>query len=267
MLEQQDYLADDGLATAAFLALRMQRPLFCEGDAGVGQDRAGHRAGRDARRPADPAAVLRGARRRAGALRLGLPAPAAAPAGGRGGRDGRRRPARAGDLRPAVPGRAAAAAGARGRQRRAAGRAARRRGRPGRRRVRGVPARGAQRLDHLGARARHHPGRGPAGRRGDEQPHPRGARRAQAPLPLPLAAAPRRRARGGDHPAPAAGGHRGARRPSVARIARAGPRRGPAQAARAWPSRWTGPRRCSRWAPGRSARPSWTGRPPAWARS
>ncbi|MDX6427672.1 MAG: hypothetical protein QOE54_38, partial [Streptosporangiaceae bacterium] len=36
-LEQQDYLADTGLATAAFLALRMQRPLFCEGDAGVGK--------------------------------------------------------------------------------------------------------------------------------------------------------------------------------------------------------------------------------------
>ena len=37
MLELQDYLADTGLATAAFLALRMQRPLFCEGDAGVGK--------------------------------------------------------------------------------------------------------------------------------------------------------------------------------------------------------------------------------------
>jgi len=37
MLEQQAYLADTGLATAAFLALRMQRPLFCEGDAGVGK--------------------------------------------------------------------------------------------------------------------------------------------------------------------------------------------------------------------------------------
>ena len=37
LLEQQDYLADTGLATAAFLALRMQRPLFCEGDAGVGK--------------------------------------------------------------------------------------------------------------------------------------------------------------------------------------------------------------------------------------
>ena len=31
------YLADDGLATAAYLAMEMGRPLFCEGDAGVGK--------------------------------------------------------------------------------------------------------------------------------------------------------------------------------------------------------------------------------------
>ncbi|MDT7679048.1 MAG: hypothetical protein QOD82_6950 [Pseudonocardiales bacterium] len=31
------YLADDGLATAAFLALRMNRPLFCEGEPGTGK--------------------------------------------------------------------------------------------------------------------------------------------------------------------------------------------------------------------------------------
>jgi MoxR-like ATPase len=31
------YLADDGLATAGFLALRLGRPLFLEGDAGVGK--------------------------------------------------------------------------------------------------------------------------------------------------------------------------------------------------------------------------------------
>ena len=36
------------------------------------------------------------------------------------------------------------------------------------------------------------------------QPHPRGARRAQAPLPLPLAGAPRLRPRGGDPAPPAA---------------------------------------------------------------
>jgi MoxR-like ATPase len=36
-LQQRGYLADEGLATAAYLALRMHRPLFLEGDAGVGK--------------------------------------------------------------------------------------------------------------------------------------------------------------------------------------------------------------------------------------
>src|SRR4051794_5014440 len=36
-LDAQGYLADDGVATAAFLALAMRRPLFVEGDAGVGK--------------------------------------------------------------------------------------------------------------------------------------------------------------------------------------------------------------------------------------
>jgi len=36
-LERTGYLPDGGLATAAFLALRMHRPLFLEGDAGVGK--------------------------------------------------------------------------------------------------------------------------------------------------------------------------------------------------------------------------------------
>jgi MoxR-like ATPase len=36
-LAGQDYLADEGLGTAVFLALRLQRPLFLEGDAGVGK--------------------------------------------------------------------------------------------------------------------------------------------------------------------------------------------------------------------------------------
>jgi MoxR-like ATPase len=37
LLDRHDYLADQGLATAAFLALRMGRPLFLEGEAGVGK--------------------------------------------------------------------------------------------------------------------------------------------------------------------------------------------------------------------------------------
>ncbi|HEX6196790.1 MAG TPA: MoxR family ATPase [Jiangellaceae bacterium] len=41
-LESVDYLADDGLATAAFLALRMGRPLFVEGEAGVGKTALAH---------------------------------------------------------------------------------------------------------------------------------------------------------------------------------------------------------------------------------
>ncbi len=36
-LAQAGYLADEGLATAIFLALRLQRPLFLEGEAGVGK--------------------------------------------------------------------------------------------------------------------------------------------------------------------------------------------------------------------------------------
>ncbi len=37
LLDQQSYLADEGLATAVYLALRMGRPLFLEGEAGVGK--------------------------------------------------------------------------------------------------------------------------------------------------------------------------------------------------------------------------------------
>ena len=36
-LDRTGYLADEGIATAAFLALRMQRPLLVEGDPGVGK--------------------------------------------------------------------------------------------------------------------------------------------------------------------------------------------------------------------------------------
>ncbi|MFL6144745.1 MAG: AAA family ATPase [Labedaea sp.] len=36
-LDGVGYLADEGLATAAFLALRMGRPLFCEGEPGTGK--------------------------------------------------------------------------------------------------------------------------------------------------------------------------------------------------------------------------------------
>lgn len=37
LLREQDYVADRGLAVAIFLALKLQRPLFLEGEAGVGK--------------------------------------------------------------------------------------------------------------------------------------------------------------------------------------------------------------------------------------
>src|SRR2546425_3943181 len=37
LLARQRYIADRGLATAIFLALKLQRPLFLEGEAGVGK--------------------------------------------------------------------------------------------------------------------------------------------------------------------------------------------------------------------------------------
>ena len=37
LLAQGDYVAERSLATAVFLALRMGRPLFLEGEAGVGK--------------------------------------------------------------------------------------------------------------------------------------------------------------------------------------------------------------------------------------
>jgi MoxR-like ATPase len=41
-LDEQGYLADEGIATAAYLAMTMRRPLFCEGDAGVGKTALAH---------------------------------------------------------------------------------------------------------------------------------------------------------------------------------------------------------------------------------
>ena len=37
LLERQQYIADRGLATSIYLALKLQRPLLLEGEAGVGK--------------------------------------------------------------------------------------------------------------------------------------------------------------------------------------------------------------------------------------
>jgi len=41
-LDRVGYLPDDGVATAAFLALRLHRPLFCEGEPGTGKTALAH---------------------------------------------------------------------------------------------------------------------------------------------------------------------------------------------------------------------------------
>jgi len=39
-LREQRYIGDRGLATSIFLALKLQKPLFIEGEAGVGKPEA-----------------------------------------------------------------------------------------------------------------------------------------------------------------------------------------------------------------------------------
>ena len=79
-------MTDRGLAMSIFLALRLQRPLFLEGEAGVGKTEVAKVAGGRARHRADPAAVLRRARRQPRRLRVELPAPAARDPHARGRR-------------------------------------------------------------------------------------------------------------------------------------------------------------------------------------
>ena len=81
LLDGVDYLADEGLATAMFLALAPAAAAAARGRGRRRQDRGRAGAGRGARHAADPRAVLRGHRLRRGALRVELPAPAAARSG------------------------------------------------------------------------------------------------------------------------------------------------------------------------------------------
>ena len=84
--------ATSELATVLFLALEMGRPLLLEGEPGTGKTALAEAVAEALGPAAHPAAVLRGHRRHAGALRLGLPAPDPAPARARGAVRRRRRP-------------------------------------------------------------------------------------------------------------------------------------------------------------------------------
>ena len=58
MLGSADYIADRSLATAVHLALHLKRPLFLEGEAGVGKTEIAKVLATALRTPADPAAML-----------------------------------------------------------------------------------------------------------------------------------------------------------------------------------------------------------------
>jgi len=58
LLTANGYLAERALATVTFLALRMGRPLFLEGEAGVGKTEIAKVLAAALRAPSDPAAML-----------------------------------------------------------------------------------------------------------------------------------------------------------------------------------------------------------------
>ena len=227
-----DYLPDRGLATALFLALALEKPLLLEGEAGVGKTEAAKALAARARRAADPAPVLRGARRRARRLRVELLRGSCSTSGRAGGNASSEEELFGPEFlirRPLLE--AIESAEPR--------RAADRRDRPRRRGVRGVPARGAVGLPDHDPGDRHDPRRAPAGRRPDLEPHARAPRRAQAALSLPLDRASVARARDRDRQAARARSARAARR-AGGRVRPRAPRPRPRQAARASPRRSTG---------------------------
>ena len=175
-LAENDYLADEGLATAIFLALRLERPLLLEGEAGVGKTEvakvlARWTGGELVRLQCYEGIDVSQAVYEWDYSRQLLHLRAAEASGGPVDEDELyserflvRRPLLARDRvgRPDTT------------------RPPRRRGRPRRRRVRGVPARDPGGLLGVRARARDVPRRPAAGRRGDVEPHPRRARRARS---------------------------------------------------------------------------------------
>ena len=94
LLAGQGYVAGRALATVVFLALKLGRPLFLEGEAGVGKTEIAKALAAAPRPPPDPPAMLRRARRRLCRRRLELRRPDDRDPHRRGDRAGR--PRRAG---------------------------------------------------------------------------------------------------------------------------------------------------------------------------
>ena len=59
LLKSGDYIADRSLATVLYLALKLGRPLFCEGEAGVGKTEIAKVLAATLNRPAGAPAMLR----------------------------------------------------------------------------------------------------------------------------------------------------------------------------------------------------------------
>ena len=87
-LRERAYLADAGLATVLSVSLSLRKPLLLEGESGVGKTEAAKALADVLGDPPDPAAVLRGDRRFARAVRLELCAPDALHPDARGRRRG-----------------------------------------------------------------------------------------------------------------------------------------------------------------------------------
>ena len=219
-LAEGDYVAERSLATAVFLTLRMRRPLFLEGEAGVGKTEVARVLARVLGRRLVRLQCYEGLDVASAVYEWKLSAaddPDPARRDGRKRRSGRvDRIGRGGHLHSPLPHRAPPPPGPGFRPGRRAG-AAHRRARPRGRAVRGVPAGTAGRLPDHDSRTRHRRRRGTTRGGHHLQPYPRDPRRHQAPLLLPLGGLSRR-CTGTRNPPGAGAGDRGGVEPRGRRL-------------------------------------------------
>ena len=242
LLKSGNYIADRSLATVLYLALKLGRPLFCEGEAGVGKTEIAKVLAETLKRPLIRLQCYEGLDVNSAVYEWNYPRQMIEIwlAEAQGMHD--RRELEVEHLRRALPDPPSAARGAAAACR---GRAdpADRRARPHRRAVRGLPARSAVRLPGDDPRARHDQGRADADRHHHLQPHARDPRRAEAPLLLPLGRLSRSQARARDPEGQGAGRERAAVAPGR-RLRPGAAQARPVQGARRRRNRSTGRPHC-----------------------